>query len=121
MARENGIQVMGFSNLASSSYVEIGGATPEESPQNLQAVKDIAQRHSKTAAQVLLRWGLQRGTAIIPKSSKMERIEENFALFDFNLSQAEVAVIDGLDKNRRYNDPGVYAEMAFKCYCPIFE
>ncbi len=121
MARENGIQVMGFSNLASSSYVEIGGATAEENPQNLPAVKDIAQRHSKTPAQVLLRWGLQRGTAIIPKSSKMERIEENFALFDFNLSQAEVAVIDGLDRNRRYNDPGVYAEMAFGCYCPIFE
>jgi D-xylose reductase len=86
MARENGIQVMGFSNLASSSYVEIGGATADESPLNLQEVKDIAQAHSKTPAQILLRWGVQRGTVIIPKSSKIERIQENISLFDFNLS-----------------------------------
>ena len=70
---------------------------------------------------MLLRWAVQRGTVAIPKSSKVERVIENITLFDFSLTQAEMKVIDSLDKNRRYNDPGVYAEAAFGTYCPIFE
>ena len=50
MARENGIQVMAFSNLASASYVEIGMSKADESPCNLPAVSEIAARHSKTPA-----------------------------------------------------------------------
>lgn len=90
---------MAFSNLASASYVEIGMSKAEESPCNLPAVTEIATRHSKTPAQVILRWGVQRGTAIIPKSSKVERIIENMTIYDFNLSSEEMAVIDGLNKN----------------------
>ena len=99
MARENGIQVMAFSNLASASYVELGGAQPDESPCNLPAVTEIAAKYSKSPAQVLLRWGVQRGTAVIPKSSKVERVIENMTIYDFNLTAAEMAVIDGLNKN----------------------
>ena len=50
MAKENGIAVTGFSNLASASYVEIGGAKAEESPQNLPEIIEIATKHSKTPA-----------------------------------------------------------------------
>jgi len=64
---------------------------------------------------------VQRGTAIIPKSSKIERVIENISLFDFNLSQEEMKVITSLDKNKRYNDPGVFCESAFGCYCPIYD
>lgn len=121
LCREAGIQVMGFSNLASASYVELGGAKEDESPTLLPQVTEIAVRHNKTAAQVLLRWGVQRGTAVIPKSSKVERCIENISIFDFNLSPEEMAVIDSLDKNRRFNDPGVFCEGAFGTFCPIYE
>ena len=50
MARENGIQVMAFSNLASASYVELGVTKAEDSPCNLPAVTEIATRYSKTPA-----------------------------------------------------------------------
>jgi len=85
-ARENQIQVMAFSNLASSSYVELNMATVEDSPCDLPQITEIATRHSKTPAQVILRWAVQRGTAAIPKSSKVERLIENISIFDFNLS-----------------------------------
>ena len=70
---------------------------------------------------MILRYAVQRGTAAIPKSSKVERLIENISVFDFNLSQAEMAVIDGLNKNRRFNDPGHFAEGAFGTFCPIYE
>ena len=120
-AREEGIQVMAFSNLASASYVELQMAGADEAPVNLPQVAEIAARHSKSAAQVLLRWAVQRGTVAIPKSSKLERLAENITLFDFALTEAEMGTIDSLNKNRRYNDPGVFAEGAFGTFCPIYE
>ena len=59
---------------------------------------DIAKNHGKTAAQVLLRWDLQRGVITIPKSVNHSRIKQNFGLFDFELSTAEIQLIDGLAK-----------------------
>ena len=120
-AREEGIQVMAFSNLASASYVELQMAGADEAPVNLPQVAEIAARHSESAAQVLLRWAVQRGTVAIPKSSKLERLAENIALFDFALTEAEMGTLDSLNKNRRYNDPGVFAEKAFGTFCPIYE
>jgi len=121
MARENRIQVMAFSNLASASYVELEMAKVDESPCNLAQVTEIATRYSKSPAQVLLRWAVQRGTVAIPKSSKVERIIENMTIFDFNLTNAEMNVINGLNKNKRFNDPGVFCEAAFGTFCPIYE
>jgi 2,5-diketo-D-gluconate reductase A len=63
-----------------------------------QAVAGIAGRVGRTPAQVLLRWCLQRGTAVIPKSTHRERIEENGALFDFELGESEMAQLDELDR-----------------------
>merc|ERR1712046_488696 len=59
-------------------------------------VRAIAARCSRTPAQVLLRWALQIGCAIIPKSTKKERIEENFKVFDFEITQAEMRLLNGL-------------------------
>lgn len=61
----------------------------------------IAERHERTAAQVLLRWGLQRGLVVIPKSQRPERIEENGAVFDFELSDGDMRQLDGLNENLR--------------------
>jgi len=69
----------------------------------------------------LLRWAVQRGTAAIPKSSKVERLIENISIFDFNLSVEEMGTISGLNQNRRFNDPGVFCEAAFGTFCPIYD
>ena len=64
-------------------------------------IGQIAQAHGKSPAQVMLRWGLQHGRSVIPKSTKPERIAENIDVFDFELSGDQLAAIDGLDTGRR--------------------
>ncbi len=65
------------------------------------ALQQIAQAHGKSAAQVMLRWHLQQGRVVIPKSIRPERIAENLAVFDFELSAAQLAAIDALDTGVR--------------------
>jgi 2,5-diketo-D-gluconate reductase A len=64
-----------------------------------EAITEIAERLDRTAAQVVLRWHIQHGNIVFPKSTTPERIEQNFDLFDFELSDDDVATIDGLDKD----------------------
>jgi diketogulonate reductase-like aldo/keto reductase len=66
-----------------------------------EVITKIAQSHSKSPAQVVLRWHLQNNTIVIPKSVTPSRIEENFNVFDFELTSDEMAQIDGLNINRR--------------------
>lgn len=64
------------------------------------AVAEIAAAHGKTPAQVMLRWHIQRGVAVIPKSTHRARMEENFQVFDFALTPAEMATIAALDRGQ---------------------
>jgi 2,5-diketo-D-gluconate reductase A len=64
-------------------------------------IAEIAEAHARTPGQVVIRWHLQIGNVVIPKSVTPERIEQNFAVFDFELSAAEVEAIDALDAGRR--------------------
>ena len=61
----------------------------------------IAEAHSKSPAQVMLRWHLQQGRSVIPKSTKAHRIAENFDVFDFELIDGQLAAIDALDTGKR--------------------
>jgi len=73
-------------------------------------ITDIAQQHDRTAAQVVLRWHLQLGHVVIPKSATPERIRTNLELFDFQLTDDEMAAISGLNKDRRLGpDPATFA------------
>jgi 2,5-diketo-D-gluconate reductase A len=65
------------------------------------AVVAIAERLGRTPAQVVLRWHVQRGDVVFPKSVTRSRIEENFALFDFELGEEDMASITGLDRGER--------------------
>lgn len=69
----------------------------------------------------MLRWGIQRGTAVIPKTTNPDRLKENLALFDFELSEAEMAALSALNRDRRFNDPGVFCEQAFGKFYPIYD
>ena len=64
-------------------------------------LRRIGEAHGKSAAQVMLRWHLQQGRSAIPKSVRPERIAENFDIFDFELSDAELEAIDNLDTGVR--------------------
>ena len=64
-------------------------------------LEGIADAHGKSTAQVILRWHLQIGNVVIPKSATPERIRENIDLFDFELDAGEMAEIDGLDRGER--------------------
>lgn len=65
----------------------------------LSELKEIGDKYGKTVAQVILRWHLQRGIVVIPKSTHLERMKENFNVFDFELAQEDMDVISKLDKN----------------------
>ena len=64
-------------------------------------IQAIADAHGRSLAQVILRWHIQRGNIIFPKSNQHERIVENFAIFDFQLTDAEIAVITALERDGR--------------------
>ena len=69
----------------------------------------IAERLGRSPAQVTLRWHIQRGDVVFPKSVNPKRMEENFALFDFELSEGDMATLTGLDRNERTGpDPDTF-------------
>jgi len=74
------------------------------------AIVAIAERHSRTTGQIVIRWHLQIGNLVIPKSATPERIRQNFEVFDFELTDEEIETINGLDAGRRTGgDPATFA------------
>lgn len=63
-------------------------------------IMEIAKKYNKSVAQVILRWELQRGIVVIPKSVHIERMQQNFEVFDFELSKADMKTMESLDKNQ---------------------
>jgi diketogulonate reductase-like aldo/keto reductase len=98
-----------------SWQVEHGVATEAWSPIAQGAALDdptiatIAAHHERTPAQVVLRWHLQLGNVVIPKSVTPARIRENFEVFDFELSEDDMATIGRLDRGERIGpDPATF-------------
>jgi diketogulonate reductase-like aldo/keto reductase len=98
LAAEHGILTQAWSPIGGITFYRDGnhGGTLDD-----PTIGDIASAHGKTAAQVMLRWGLQHGRSVIPKSTKPSRIAENIDVFDFELSDEQMTAIDGLDTGRR--------------------
>jgi diketogulonate reductase-like aldo/keto reductase len=95
--------------IATQAWSPLGGVyvyRPSDADAPKRALTDpvitaIAERHAKSAAQVVLRWHIDRGRSAIPKSIRPARIAENFEVFDFSLSPDEIALIDALDTGVR--------------------
>jgi diketogulonate reductase-like aldo/keto reductase len=92
--------------ILAQAWSPIGGITFYREGEHTSTLEDpvivgIAEAHGKSPAQVMLRWGLQHGRSVIPKSTKAHRIAENIDVFDFELSADEITAIDGLDTGRR--------------------
>jgi diketogulonate reductase-like aldo/keto reductase len=92
--------------ILTQAWSPIGGITFYRDGQHSSTLQDpviggIAGAHGKTPAQVMLRWHLQQGRSVIPKSTKPQRIAENIDVFDFELSTEELVAIDALDTGKR--------------------
>ena len=73
-----------------------------------QEIKKLSEKYGKTQAQLMLRWELQHNVIVIPKSSNPGRIKENADIFDFNISDEDMKVLNSLDENLRYS-PNPYS------------
>jgi diketogulonate reductase-like aldo/keto reductase len=95
---EHGILTQAWSPIGGITFYRDG---KHSSTLQDPVIGDIAKTHGKTPAQVMLRWHLEQGRSVIPKSTKPARIAENIDVFDFSLSADELAAIDALDTGRR--------------------
>jgi D-xylose reductase len=119
-AHENNMTVTAFSTFGSTSYVELSMATENDSLFTTPSIVNIAKLKNKSSAQILIRWAIQRHTFPLTKTVNSHRMRENRLVFDFNLSDEEMTIINNLNKNYRYNDPGVFCE-GMGVFCPIYE
>lgn len=68
-----------------------------------EVISGIAASHGRSAAQVILRWNLQKGVVVIPSSSNPDHIKENTEIFDFELTEEEMDLINALDRNEKHD------------------
>jgi diketogulonate reductase-like aldo/keto reductase len=98
LGAERGILTQAWSPIGGITFYRDGshGSTLED-----PVIGKVAEAHGKSPAQVMLRWHLHEGRSVIPKSTKPHRIAENFEVFDFDLTDDELAAIDALDTDQR--------------------
>lgn len=72
---------------------------------NIQLLKGLADKYNRTIPQLTLRWNIEKGLIPIPKSSSKNRIQENFNIFDFELTKEDIVKIDDLNINERFSSP----------------
>lgn len=104
-----GITLTGFSPLGAKSYSWLDGdvqAALLDDP----VLKGIADKHKQTPAAICIRWQVQRGLTVVPKSCNPGRMAANLDMFGFELSDDDMKAVAALNKGRRYNDPGDFCK-----------
>lgn len=101
--QEEALSTMKYYQVQPEAWAPLGGG--RYNPFDNQMLQEIALSHGKTVGQILLRWNVQRGVVVIPKSTHLERIEENFNIWDFELSDTDMQKISSLDMG--YNGTAV--------------
>lgn len=110
-------QVNAKNGILTQAWSPIGGITfypgwgERKNVMQDPTIVDLANKHQKTPAQVMLHWHLQQGRSAIPKSINPQRIAENFNIFDFELTTEELQIIDALNTGERFG-PDPYANRA---------
>ena len=90
------LEIMNEYHIQAEAWAPLGGGRYDAF--NNEVLKEIAEKHNKSIGQVMLRWNVQRGVVVIPKSTHIERIKENMGIWDFTLSEEEMHQISSLDK-----------------------
>ena len=89
--------------IAVQGWYPLGGRGYQKELLNDKVLKDIAQKHNKSVAQIILRWNLQRGVIVIPGSSNRKHIIENTEIYDFELSDDDMKRISELNRNEKHD------------------
>lgn len=95
-AQPHALEIMNEYHIQAEAWAPLGGGRYDAF--NNEVLKEIAEKHNKSIGQVMLRWNVQRGVVVIPKSTHVERIKENMDIWDFTLSEEEMHQISSLDK-----------------------
>ena len=93
--QEKALETMKYYNVVPEAWAPLGGG--RYNPFEDEMLKGIADKYNKSVGQVILRWNVQRGVVVIPKSTHVERIKENIDIFDFELNEEEMKQISSLD------------------------
>ncbi|MBQ7993392.1 MAG: aldo/keto reductase [Solobacterium sp.] len=93
--QESALETMNYYGVVPEAWAPLGGG--RYNPFENEMLNGIAAVHNKSVSQVILRWNIQRGVVIIPKSTHEERIRENFDIWDFELNEEEMKQIASLD------------------------
>lgn len=108
--QEDALETMKYYDVVPEAWAPLGGG--RYNPFENEMLKEIAAKHNKSVGQVILRWNVQRGVVVIPKSTHKERIIENVNIWDFALSEDEMKQISSLDQG--------YVGTAVKHFDPEF-
>ena len=108
--QEDALETMKYYDVVPEAWAPLGGG--RYNPFENEMLKEIAAKHNKSVGQVILRWNVQRGVVVIPKSTHKERIIENVIIWDFALSEDEMKQISSLDQG--------YVGTAVKHFDPEF-
>lgn len=108
--QESALETMRHYDVIPEAWAPLGGGRYK--PFENEMLKEIAAEHGKKVSQIILRWNVQRGVVVIPKSTHKERIEENFRIWDFSLTQEQMEQISSLDMG--------YVGTAIKHFDPDF-
>ena len=108
--QEDALETMKYNDVVPEAWAPLGGG--RYNPFENEMLKEIAVKHNKSVGQVILRWNVQRGVVVIPKSTHKERIIENVNIWDFVLSEDEMKQISSLDQG--------YVGTAVKHFDPEF-
>lgn len=108
--QEQALETMRYYGVQPEAWAPLGGGRYK--PFENDMLKEIAAAHNKSVAQVILRWNVQRGVTVIPKSTHKARIEENFDIWDFTLTDEEMKKVSSLDMG--------YVGTAIKHFDPEF-
>ncbi|XP_069404008.1 1,5-anhydro-D-fructose reductase isoform X2 [Ovis canadensis] len=101
LTQKNLISFCQSRNVSVTAYLPFGGSSGGMHLMEDPTIQTIAQKHRKSAAQILIRFQIQRNVRVIPKSVNPKRILENFQVFDFELSEEDMTDLLGLDRNLR--------------------